>query len=647
MGTRTPNLNLYAPAIGETGWGINVSGNFSTLDAVSSDINVLNPAYGADPTGTNDSAPAIQAAINAAAARAQAITAKVGGDAAAAERSVINVIVPDGAYLVNSQISVPARVNLHVDGILINNLGTTGSAPYTFAVVIHGGSCSKMQMWCAQGSGMQVGAAFADGDEHIGYVRLWDVGDQYSATYGNQIGLQFTGYDAEADSIEIDGGNVGIDINQASDVRINKILSYSSSLPLRISGGAEHIYISQIDVDTPQSGVAQIDSCDDVHIGMMTAFSNDKDSPSPAISGTAGVLIGYYDASSGVTNLYVGNLRMDNLGGGTTTPALMVCNVANSRIGVNINNAALGTGNAKPITVGVAYGTSQGGHGAAASLTIEGEVDVTTPFSGTSAGTLISNGGNTVLQGNVGIGTSSPARLLNIYGGSSDGAQMRLTGNNANMGIELVDGSNGGYYNWHIGAQNEVANALTITPSTAINGTTFTTPVVTMRSAGNVGIGTASPSSLLSVGSSSQFQVNGSGKVVEYNGEPTAGNGIASISGAADLAAQAAEVAETTLFSAPATGLYRISAYAKVTQAATTSSTLPGVEIGWTDGDGTAFSGYGVTAPQGGNTLYTMAQGSAVLWCEAGTAVTYSTSGYASSGATAMEFELHIRAEAL
>jgi hypothetical protein len=118
----------------------------------------------------------------------------------------------------------------------------------------------------------------------------------------------------------------------------------------------------------------------------------------------------------------------------------------------------------------------------------------------TSAGTTL---GTPVLSwnssGNVGIGTTTPARLLNIYGGSSVGAQLRLSGNNGDIGLEMVDNSNSGYYNWRLGAQNEVANAFTIAPSTAVNGTTFTTPVVTVLSGGNVGLGVATPGKLLDV----------------------------------------------------------------------------------------------------------------------------------------------------
>ena len=59
---------------------------------------------------------------------------------------------------------------------------------------------------------------------------------------------------------------------------------------------------------------------------------------------------------------------------------------------------------------------------------------------------------------------------------------------------------NGGKYNWRIAAQENVNNALEITPSTAVDGSTFSTPAVTILNTGNVGIGTVSPGGKLQVG---------------------------------------------------------------------------------------------------------------------------------------------------
>ena len=55
------------------------------------------------------------------------------------------------------------------------------------------------------------------------------------------------------------------------------------------------------------------------------------------------------------------------------------------------------------------------------------------------------------------------------------------------------------HYRWMVAAQENVDAALEITPSTAVGGGTYSTPVAVFKATGEVGIGTTSPSSLLHV----------------------------------------------------------------------------------------------------------------------------------------------------
>ncbi len=118
---------------------------------------------------------------------------------------------------------------------------------------------------------------------------------------------------------------------------------------------------------------------------------------------------------------------------------------------------------------------------------------------------------------------------------------------------------------------------------------------------------------------------------------------------ASDLTAQAADIGATVLYAVPAGagGLYRLAAYLAVTQAATTSSTLPKVTIAWTDADNSTAQSLDITATNAGNLLTTLAQALAVVNAKAATSISFSTSGYASVGATAMQFAIHLRLEAL
>lgn len=123
-----------------------------------------------------------------------------------------------------------------------------------------------------------------------------------------------------------------------------------------------------------------------------------------------------------------------------------------------------------------------------------------------------------------------------------------------------------------------------------------------------------------------------------------------------NLSTQAANIATATLYAVPAggAGVYRISAYEVLTQAATSSSTLPSVNIAWTDADSSAAE-TGTPAASGGsgntvgNTNFPIATspGIYVVSAKASTNIQYSTAGYASSGATPMQYALHIRLEYL
>lgn len=88
--------------------------------------------------------------------------------------------------------------------------------------------------------------------------------------------------------------------------------------------------------------------------------------------------------------------------------------------------------------------------------------------------------------------------------------------------------------------------------------------------------------------------------------------------------------------------LYRVSWYARITQAATVSSSLQ-VVIGFTDAAfACEFQGTAAT----GNTLATVNTGTVVLRSDAGAPVNYSTI-YASTGATPMRYDLVVTCEAI
>jgi len=113
------------------------------------------------------------------------------------------------------------------------------------------------------------------------------------------------------------------------------------------------------------------------------------------------------------------------------------------------------------------------------------------------------------------------------------------------------------------------------------------------------------------------------------------------------LAAQAASIGATTLWAVTVTGFYRISMAIKRTQIATTSSTLPSVTITWMDGDNSAAGSSAAIATNATNTLVAAVATQVVVYAKAGTNIQYSTAGYASVGATPLQYALRLKCEAL
>jgi hypothetical protein len=126
-----------------------------------------------------------------------------------------------------------------------------------------------------------------------------------------------------------------------------------------------------------------------------------------------------------------------------------------------------------------------------------------------------------------------------------------------------------------------------------------------------------------------------------------------------DLTNQAANLGLTAAYTTPAAvGSYLVTCYTVVTTAATTSSTLPTCGITFVDGDtgvnAANTSGNGNMALGVANTRNATgaisSNGSAntmYIHTAASSAIYYSTNGYASSGATPMQFALHLRIEYL
>ena len=353
--------------------------------------------YGAVGDGTADDTAAIQAAIDAANAAATA----------SGTRSIYTVVIPEGEFKITSQIIVKSHVSIDCEGIIYNSLAASGSIVPAFWFK-SGSHCRKIQLWGNLNSGIQFGEASTSCNMQIGDVRLWNIGETYTSETNYQFGVRFLGYNFTCNSIDCDGGNRGIEIGGydsvsgttkgASDVRIDKMLSFTAATGFRIAGGSEHIYVSQLDIDTPSTTGIKIDSSHDVHLEG-SIFLNDAEYTS---SLTNAVEIGEFSSGDLVHSLHL-NIKVMNTGGN----ALKLWYVKDSIIYLIASKGTLGTGNAHNITTGITYAT-----GVDKSLRIIGYVDtsIATVISGTVVGHLdIAN--HTTMRGIIAIWSGTLASI--------------------------------------------------------------------------------------------------------------------------------------------------------------------------------------------------------------------------------------------
>ncbi|PYU66606.1 MAG: hypothetical protein DMG49_21605 [Acidobacteria bacterium] len=155
--------------------------------------------------------------------------------------------------------------------------------------------------------------------------------------------------------------------------------------------------------------------------------------------------------------------------------------------------------------------------------------------------------------------------------------------------------------------------------------------------------------------------VTTSGKITNYNGIATVSEGVPAEYATIDITNQNANQGASTFYTTPSSGgagMYRVSAYVVLTTVDAVSSTLPNVQIVFTDQntnttitmDATpilAGAGMGQTAALTNNTVGTAVSGVIAISVGGGTVIQYQTAGYASNTPGTMKYAMHLKLEAL
>lgn len=111
--------------------------------------------------------------------------------------------------------------------------------------------------------------------------------------------------------------------------------------------------------------------------------------------------------------------------------------------------------------------------------------------------------------------------------------------------------------------------------------------------------------------------------------------------------AQSANVNQPSVYNAVISGLYRVSCYVVITRAATTSATMPGCSVTYTEPLTTIGMQDIVTLSSVTNTLGAHSGASTVIQAQVGSGIGYATNNYASSGATTMQYHVAFIVERL
>lgn len=130
------------------------------------------------------------------------------------------------------------------------------------------------------------------------------------------------------------------------------------------------------------------------------------------------------------------------------------------------------------------------------------------------------------------------------------------------------------------------------------------------------------------------------------NAKDASHHGMPFTRASASATGQTANVAATTVLASAPAGRYRITALAAVTTGASISSTLPAVQVRYTDNTDGVVKTATVTQTETGNTTATAAGGSALIDVQSGTNIQFLTTGYASNLA-GMAYKYYLTLEVL
>ena len=253
---------------------------------------------------------------------------------------------------------------------------------------------------------------------------------------------------------------------------------------------------------------------------------------------------GNQSAASGTTTERMRILNTGLVGIGTTTPGSLLSVMATAATGGGIKMSTSNNAAGDQVWLGFDDGstTTDANDRARVGVNIatggNGRLVFTTGAGGSQTQRMIIDE-----SGNVGIGVAAlsggsattATALLDVTNSTTSDTKVNFLNTNTssgNVGLELraggasaqqyIDFAGGSTSNTGSGTP-DFNNRIISSPTALIHSTSAVANGIVLLNGGNVGIGTATPSSLFSVGSSSQFQVNSSGAIAAATGIVSSG----------------------------------------------------------------------------------------------------------------------------